>query len=54
MIMRAWVLLALDTSGEVDSKAVIATRLDVSGETLRPAAKRFAETGGDIHATTTG
>ncbi|WP_406209442.1 hypothetical protein OG331_47225 [Streptomyces sp. NBC_01017] len=32
MIMRARVLLALDTSvGEVDSKEVIATRLGVSG-----------------------
>jgi hypothetical protein len=41
MIMRARVLLALDTSvGEVDSKEVIATRLGVSGETLRLVAKR--------------
>lgn len=52
MIMRARVLLALDTSvGEVDAKEVIATRLGVSGETLRLVAKRFAETGGDVHAT---
>ncbi|WP_406191079.1 helix-turn-helix domain-containing protein [Streptomyces sp. NBC_01017] len=52
MIMRARVLLALDTSvGEVDSKEVIATRLGVSGETLRLVAKRFTETGGDVHAT---
>ncbi|WP_210608879.1 helix-turn-helix domain-containing protein [Streptomyces rhizosphaericus] len=52
MIMRARVLLALDTSvGEVDSKEVIAARLGVSGETLRLVAKRFAETGGDVHAT---
>ncbi len=51
-IMRARVLLALDTSvGEVDAKEVIAARLGVSGETLRLVAKRFAETGGDIHAT---
>ncbi|WEB44058.1 hypothetical protein MOV08_35430 [Streptomyces yunnanensis] len=52
MIMRARVLLALDTSvGEVGSKEAIATRLGVSGETLRLVAKRFAETGGDVHAT---
>jgi len=52
MIMRARVLLALDTSvGEVDSKEVIAARLGVSGETLRLVAKRFAETGGDVRAT---
>jgi len=52
MIMRARVLLALDTSvGEVDSKEVIAARLGVCGETLRLVAKRFAETGGDVHAT---
>jgi transposase len=52
MIRRARVLLALDTSqGEIDFKEVIATRLDVSGETLRLVAKRFAETGGDIRAT---
>jgi transposase len=52
MIMRARVLLALDTSvGEVDAKEVIAARLGVSGETLRLVAKRFAETGGDAHAT---
>jgi transposase len=52
MIMRARVLLALDTSvGEVDPKAVIAARLGVSGETLRLVAKRFAQTGGDVHAT---
>jgi transposase len=51
-IMRARVLLALDTSvGEVDPKEVIAARLGVSGETLRLVAKRFAETGGDVHAT---
>jgi hypothetical protein len=52
MIMRARVLLALDTSaGEVDAKEVIAARLGVSGETLRLVAKRFADTGGDVHAT---
>jgi hypothetical protein len=52
MIMRARVLLALDTSvGEVDAKEVIAARLGVSGETLRLVAKRFAETGGDVWAT---
>lgn len=52
MIMRARVLLALDTSvGEVDPKEVIAARLGVSGETLRLVARRFAETGGDVHAT---
>lgn len=52
MIMRARVLLALDTSvGVVDPKEVIAARLRVSGETLRLVAKRFAETGGDVQAT---
>lgn len=52
MIMRARVLLALDSSvGEVDPKEVIAARLGVSGETLRLVARRFAETGGDVHAT---
>ncbi len=52
MIMRARVLLALDTSvGEVDSKEVVAARLGVSGETLRLVAQRFVETGGDVHAT---
>ena len=52
MIRRAQVLLALDTSvGEVDSKEVIAARLGVSGETPRLVAKRFAETGDDVHAT---
>jgi len=52
MIMRARVLLALDTSvGEVGPKEVIAARLGVSGETLRLVAKRFAETGGDVYAT---
>lgn len=52
MIMRARVLLALDTSaGEVDAKEVIAARVGVSGETLRLVAKRFTETGGDVHAT---
>jgi len=52
VIRRARVLLALDTSaGEIDSQDVIAARLGVSGETLRLVAKRFAETGGDVHAT---
>jgi len=52
MIMRARVLLALDTSvGQVDPKEVIAARLGVSGETLRLVAKRFAQTGGDVRAT---
>jgi transposase len=42
----------LDTSvGGVDTKEVIAARLGVSGETLRLVAKRFTETGGDVHAT---
>jgi hypothetical protein len=51
-IRRARVLLALDTSvGVVDAKEVIAARLGVSGEMLRLVAKRFAETGGDVHAT---
>ncbi|AEK44307.1 hypothetical protein [Amycolatopsis mediterranei] len=45
-------LLAPDTSvGEVDTKEVIPARVEVSGETLRLVAKRFAETGGDIWAT---
>ncbi|MEU3349994.1 helix-turn-helix domain-containing protein [Streptomyces sp. NPDC006700] len=52
VIRRARVLLALDTSaGEIGSQEVIAARLGVSGETLRLVAKRFAETGGDVHAT---
>jgi transposase len=52
MIRRARVLLALDISGgEIDYKEVIAERLEVSGETLRLVAKRFADTGGDVHAT---
>jgi hypothetical protein len=52
MIRRARVLLALDTSqGEIGAKEVIAARLEVSGETLRLVAKRFADTGGDVHAT---
>ncbi len=52
MIRRARVLLALDTSmGKIDFKEVIAARLEVSGETLRLVAKRFADTGGDLHAT---
>ncbi|MEV5012939.1 MULTISPECIES: helix-turn-helix domain-containing protein [unclassified Streptomyces] len=54
VIRRARVLLALDTSaGEIGSQEVIAARLGVSGETLRLVAKRFAETGGDVHATVT-
>jgi transposase len=52
MIRRAQVLLALNVSvGEVDSKEAIAARLAVSGETLRLVAKRFVDTGGDVHAT---
>ncbi|BAH55649.1 hypothetical protein ROP_pROB01-01500 (plasmid) [Rhodococcus opacus B4] len=52
MIRRARVLLALDTSvGVVDEKEVIAARLEVSGETLRLVANRFAETGRDVEAT---
>lgn len=52
MIRRARVLLALDTSvGEIDFQGVIAARVEVSGETLRLVAKRFADTGGDVHAT---
>jgi transposase len=54
MIRRARALLALDTStGEAGSQEEIAARLGVSGETLRLVAKRFAETGGDVHATIT-
>jgi hypothetical protein len=46
------VLLALDTSaGEIGSQDMIADRVGVSGETLRLVAKRFAETGDDVHAT---
>ena len=52
VMRRARVLLALDTSvGEIGSQDVIAARVGVSGETLRLVAKRFAETGGDVHAT---
>ena len=52
MIRRARVLLALDTAvGVVDPEEVIAARLEVSCETLRLVAKRFAETGGDVRAT---
>jgi hypothetical protein len=52
MIRRARVLLALDTStGEIDFTEVIAARLEVSDETLRLVAKRFADTGGDVYAT---
>ena len=52
MIRRARVLWALDTSaGEVDSREAIAARVDVSIETIRLVAKRFAETGGDAWAT---
>ena len=51
-IRRARVLLALDTSrGEIDFTEVVAARLEVSKETLRLVAKRFADTGGDVHAT---
>jgi transposase len=54
VIRRARALLALDTStAEVGSQETIAARLGVSGETLRLVAKRFAETGGDVHATIT-
>lgn len=52
MIRRARVLLALDTSTrETGFTQEIAARLEVSGETLRLVAKRFADTGGDVHAT---
>ena len=52
MIRRARVLLALDTSvGEVDRRAVIAARAGVSCETVRLISRRFAETGGDVWAT---
>jgi hypothetical protein len=45
MIRRARVLLALDTAvGVVDPEGVIAARLEVSCETLRVVAKRFADT----------
>ena len=51
-IRRARVLLALDTSrGEIDFTEVVAARLEVSKETLRLVAKRFTDTGGDVHAT---
>ena len=52
MIRRARVLLALDTSvGVVDPEEVIAARLEVSTETLRLVAKRFADTDSGVHAT---
>jgi hypothetical protein len=48
-IMRARVLLALDTSSGVeDSTEVIATRVGVSLNTLRLVALRLEETGGDV------
>jgi hypothetical protein len=51
-IRRARVLLALDTSrGEIGLAQEIAARLEVSDETLRLVAKRFADTGGDTRAT---
>ncbi|WP_327579815.1 helix-turn-helix domain-containing protein [Streptomyces sp. NBC_00145] len=54
VIRRARVLLALDTSaGAIGSQDAVAARAGVSGETLRLVAKRFAETGGDVHATVT-
>ena len=52
MIMRARVLLALDTNaGQVDYRAQIGERVGVSTETVRLIAKRFVETGGNVHAT---
>ncbi|EON22149.1 hypothetical protein CF8_3993 [Nocardioides sp. CF8] len=52
MVRRARVLLALDASvGVVDPEEVIAARLEVSRETLRLVAKRFADSGGDARAT---
>ena len=52
MIRRARVLLALDTSrGTIGFQEEIAARLEVSAETLRLVAKRFADTGGDAQAT---
>lgn len=51
-IMRTRVLLALDTSiGTVNPVVVIAAKLCVSCGTLRLVAKRFADAGGDAHAT---
>lgn len=42
----------MDTSvGLVDPVEVIVARLGVSDETLRLVAKRFTDTGGDVHAT---
>src|SRR4051794_23224843 len=52
VIRRGRVLLALDTAaGEIGSQGVIGAGVGVWGETLRLVAKRFAETGGDVHAT---
>ena len=52
VIRRARLLLALDTAvGAVEDRVVIAEQVGVSCETVRLVSKRFAETGGDVHAT---
>ena len=50
MIMRAWVLLALD---EDAGPAVVARQVGVSETTVGSIAQRFVETGGDVEATIT-
>src|SRR5215203_5767280 len=53
MIMRARVLLESDrNAGPVPDRAVIAQRVGTSTNTVRAIAKRFAETDGDVLATT--
>jgi transposase len=52
LIRRARVLLALDTTvGEVGTREEVAARAGASRETVRSISKRFAESGGDVHAT---
>jgi len=52
LIRRARVLLELDTTvGEVGTREEVAARAGASRETVRLISKRFADTGGDIHAT---
>jgi Homeodomain-like domain len=52
MMMRARVLLELDqNAGPVADRAVIAHRVGVAENTVRPIAKRFVETDGDVGTT---
>src|SRR5262249_18519774 len=55
MIRRARVLLGLDTwVGGVGPKGVVRAGVGARGGTVRLAAKGFAETGGDVRATSGG